>query len=99
MEISSSQLLDAALADLNISQLHPLHKAMLEECCENALANEQGVTDLPTLIYDVRVSFLTSNILMKGTVKAGLGHGDVVNINYRGVETSFDKNSKFIQDL
>lgn len=98
MDITATQLFDAAIADLG-AEVHPLHQAMLEECCENALNNEQGVTDLKSLVMAARVAFLTCNTMLKGTIKAALEHGDTVNLNYRGVQVSFDKNSKYLKEV
>lgn len=98
MKIKVEDLFKAAILDLGVSEIHPLHKAMLEECCENAIENEQGVTDLPTLIYAVRVAFITCNSMMKGTIKAALSEADLVTINYRGLSIHFDSHSPYIQD-
>ena len=70
----------------NISAVHPLHKAILEECCENALANEQSVTDEVQLQYAVHVAFLTSFQVMKGIVRGSLetAHADQATLQYRG---------------
>ena len=90
-------LLQESIKDLKVSELHLLHKAMLEECCENALNNDQGITELPTLVYAVRVAFLTCNNMMKNTINTALQHADIVNLNYRGLHFQFDKSSPFLQ--
>jgi len=89
------ELLDLVLADIKI-ELHPLHRAMFEECCENAVNNEQGITDVDTLVYSARVAFLTCNSMFKNTIKAALEYADVVTYNYRGLSLVIDKNSPLV---
>lgn len=92
------ELLELSVATIGIEIIHPLHKAMLEECCENALANEQGITDKEILVQSVMIAFVTCNSMLKGTIKAGLEHGDIVNLNYRGLSFTIDKESPLIKN-
>jgi len=71
---------------LKLTTVHPLHKAILEECCENALANEQGVTDEIQLQYAVQVAFLTCLRVMQGVVRGSLeaANADQATLQYRG---------------
>ncbi|WP_157886717.1 hypothetical protein [Hymenobacter sp. PAMC 26628] len=45
------ELYARVIEKITVTAIHPLHKAVLEECCENALANKQGVTDEATLLW------------------------------------------------
>lgn len=83
---------------LNLTAVHPLHKAILEECCENALANEQGVTDEAQLQYAVQVAFLTSLQVMQGVVRGSLeaAHADQATLQYRGQTFVIPANSTLL---
>lgn len=97
--MTSIELYNEVIKELPIKDIHPLHKAMLEECCENALENEQGVTDLKTLIFAVHVSFVTCEKALKSTLKASVegfrAYG--VTLNYRGETFSLPLGSVFLQ--
>jgi hypothetical protein len=93
------ELLELSIANFKTENLHPLHQAILEECCENALNNKQGVIDKDTLIYSVRIAFITSNSMLKGMLRAALLKADFVNLNYRGLSFEISKDSPIIQEL
>lgn len=57
------ELYKELLDQLLIKEIHPLHKVIMEECCENALNNPQIVSDTTTLVYAVQVAFLTCTSL------------------------------------
>ena len=57
--MTESELYKNVIGHLNLTEIHPLHKAIIEECCENALANKENINELQTLIFAVQVSFLT----------------------------------------
>lgn len=97
--MTTTDLYNEALKKLPIQEIHPLHKAMLEECCENALKNEQGVTDLKTLIFAVQVSFVTCEKALKATLKTSVqGFGaDGVTLNYRRQTFSLPLESSFLK--
>lgn len=97
--MTTKELYNAVLEELPIQEIHPLHKAMLEECCENALANKQGVTDLKTLIFAVQVSFVTCEKALKATLKTSVESfkADGVTLNYRGETYSLPLESSFLK--
>lgn len=95
--MTPQELYNFTLKDMNVSTIDPMHEAILEECCENAINNREGVTDKETLLHAVRVAFVTCNSMMKGTIKAGLSQGDIVTINYRDRTFTFKEDSEFIK--
>lgn len=84
------ELLKLVLADIEVEP-HPLHRAMFEECCENALANEQGITEAKVLAQVVRVAFISCNSLFKNTILSALESADIISCNYRGLTFTVDK--------
>jgi hypothetical protein len=83
--VNYQDLYNDVVQKLNLTSVHPLHKAILEECCENALANEQGVTDLLSLKQAVYLAFPVALAVMQGVVRGSLeaAHADQVNLQYR----------------
>lgn len=96
--MTADKLYEKVLEKLPIKEIHPLHKAIMEECCENALNNPQNVTDTDILVYAVQVAFLTCNSTLKGTLAASLELADVaqVTLNYRNQTFVIPKNSPLI---
>lgn len=97
--MTADELYKMVVGQLPVEQLHPLHKAMMEECCENALNNPQNVIDPDTLIFAVQVAFLTCNSTLKGTLTASLklANADQVTLNYRNQTFIIPKNSALIK--
>lgn len=97
--MTADELYKMVIEQLPIKEIHPLHKAILEECCENALNNPQNVTDTGTLIYAVQVAFLTCTSTLKGTLAASLelAAADQVTLNYRNQTFIILKNSSLIK--
>lgn len=96
--METKELYQKVLEKLLLNEIHSLHKAMLEECCENALNNEQKVTDLETLIFAVQTAFVSCNKILKETLKNAVENfgADQVNLNYRGQSFSIPKDSNFL---
>ena len=97
--MTAEELYREVIGHLPIEEFHPLHKAMIEECCENALNNPQNITDKDTLIYPVQVAFLTCNSTLKGTLAASLeaANADQVTLNYRDQTFIIPKNSSLLK--
>lgn len=95
--MTKNELYESVIGSLNLNEIHPLHKAMLEECCENALENKQNVEDLETLKFAVQVSFITCLSTLKGTISASLEFADNVKLNYRGQTFNIPKNSNLLK--
>lgn len=70
----------------------------MEECCENAINNSQKLEDKDTLIYVVRIAFLTCDSTLKGTLKGALqcSDADGITLNYRGQTFIIPKNSSLL---
>jgi len=95
--MTKNELYQSVVEELNLNEIHPLHKAIIEECCEGALENKQGVKDLETLKFAVQVSFITCLSALKGTIIASLEFADNVNLNYRGQTFNIPKNSNLLK--
>jgi hypothetical protein len=96
--MTADELYNKVIGQLPIKELHPLHKAMMEECCENALNNPQNLTDNDTLIFAVQVAFLTCNSTLKGTLTASLklAASDQLTLNYRNQTFIIPQNSPLL---
>ena len=94
--MTESELYKNVIGHLNLKEIHPLHKAIFEECCENALANKENINELQTLVFAVQVSFLTCLSALKGTFVASFEYADNVTLNYRGQTFEIPKNSNLL---
>jgi len=95
--MTPQELYNLTIKDLKVSAIHPMHEAILEECCENAINSREGITDKETLLHVVQVAFMTCDSTIKGTIKAGRSQGDIVTINYRNRTFTFKEDSEFIR--
>lgn len=84
--------------DIPLDKIHPLHKAMLEECCENALKNSQKIENKEILKYAVQVAFLTCIETLRGTLKGGLEYADTINLNYRDQSFEITRDSPLLKN-
>jgi len=91
--MTQDELYQSVIGSLGLNEIHPLHKAIIEECCESALENKQNVEDIETLKFAVQVSFITCLSALKGTISASLEFADNVTLNYRGQKFNIPKNS------
>lgn len=98
-KMTTEELYKTVVEQLPIKELDPLHKAMMEECCENAINNPQQVTDKDTLVLAAQVAFLTCNSTLKGTLTASLqlADADQVTLNYREQTFIIPKNSPLLK--
>jgi hypothetical protein len=62
--MTSKELYYRIISQLQLDTIHPLHKAILEECCETALNNKQSDIDEKQLVFGVQLAFLTSNSIL-----------------------------------
>ena len=97
--MTADELYKKVLEQLSIKEIHPLHKAIMDECCENALNNPQNVTAPDTLVYAVQVAFLTCTSTLKGTLAASLelAAADQITLNYRNQTFVIPKNSPLLK--
>lgn len=81
------------------ANIHPLHKAIMEECCENAINNPQKIDDNDTLLYAVRVAFLTSDSALRGILLGAFqsNDADVITLNYREQSFQIKKDSGILK--
>ena len=96
--MTTEHLYNQVLNELGVTSVHPLHEAMLQECCETALANKQDLSDKTLLFLTVKIAFVTSNAMLKGLVNGALEYGDQVTLNYRGQTFNIPKDSKLLQN-
>ncbi len=95
--MTSKDLFRLTLKDLRIDNLHPLHKAMIEECCEKVVEDQQNISDTETLLHAVRLAFIVSNSMFKSMTNALLTQADIINLNYRGINFTIDANSPLLR--
>lgn len=96
--ITPTELFNAVIEKLPIPEIHPLHKAMMEECCENAI-NSNAEKDLETLIPIVHLAMLSCDSLLKGLLKGSLEStdADFVKLNYRNQTFTIPRDSPFLK--
>lgn len=79
--MSEKELYEAVTQKITV-ELHPVFKAILEECCENALqASDLDDEDKPATVL---FAFHTCLRMAQAFVKAGMQHADTITLNYRG---------------
>lgn len=82
-------------------ELSDLHKAMLMECCENAInAKSAGELTDDMRILIVARSLELCNSMIKALIVGAITDlgGDIVNLNYKGQHFKFDRNSTFVKN-
>jgi hypothetical protein len=94
--METNELYNLVIDQIKIANIHPLHKAIMEECCEKALNNKQGVTDKTTLLLSIQVAFLAACSILQGVLKAALELGDQVTLNYREQQFTILRNSSIL---
>ena len=82
------ELKNKFIAEHSVSEVHPLHHLILEECCETALL--VGDHEYSALQTAVSVAFLTCLSGLRSVVEEGLKEYDRVKIVYRGEAFVFD---------
>lgn len=95
--MTKEELYDLVLARVKVINIHPFHKAALEECCENVLQSE-GDHDQETLIYSTILGFGTTIAVVRGMFKGLLTDYDQITLNYRDSEFIIDRNSPLLSD-
>ncbi len=98
-KMTPEELYNSVIDDFPITDLHPLHKAMMEECCETALQSNPEITDKKTLTLAVQVAFLTCNSTLKATLNSSieLADADQVTIDYRNQTFTILKSSNLLK--
>jgi hypothetical protein len=94
------ELYERVIKEIGVEKIHPLHEAMLEECCENIIkADTDNNFDDKTLITSVQLSFIECDKILRETFKATLEslNGDIINLNYRDQNFKISKDSPFLK--
>jgi hypothetical protein len=97
--MNRTELYSLAISGLSVQKMHPVHKAMLEECCERALENDITSVDTSILITSVQIAFLSCHNTLKSVFKgiAQSTETDEIILNYRGQSFQFYKDSSFLK--
>lgn len=84
--MTPTEFYNSILDTLPVAVIHPLHQAILMECCENVLANNQGITDLALLTFGVHTGFLAALAAAKSIIKGAITAADAeqATLQYRG---------------
>jgi hypothetical protein len=93
------KVIDPIKTQLGENVISPLHKAMIEECCERGLEAANDSVEEKELILSVQIGFVTADKALKGLVE-GLQkdqNADTCTINYRGQSFVIDKNLKHLR--
>lgn len=98
--MNKDDLYQSIIEDLPIKVLHPLHKAILQECCENALASNTTNVDKTSLVNIVQIAFLTSNSTLKSTLNSALiaTGTNQITLQYRNQSFIIDEFSNVLKD-
>lgn len=96
--MTPEELYTKVLADFHIEKIHPLHQAMMEECCEQVINNPEKL-DEENMASAVKIAFYTSNETLRGTLRGALeaADADEINLNYRGQSFEIGKDSPLLK--
>lgn len=97
--MTEEELYGSVVGRLSVTGLHPLHRAIMEECCEKVLQGNPEIADEETLIYAVNMAFLTGLSTLKATLNSCYSETDVdlITINYRGQTFKIPKDSNILK--
>ena len=94
--MTPNELYEILLAEAKIAspdkELSTLHKAILMECCEHAVENNENLNN-ETLMVVAATALEVSVAIMAGTVEGALSIGTPAIITYRGVKYRFKKST------
>ncbi len=94
--MTAEKLYQMVIAQFPIKEIHPLHKAIIEECCENAVNEQHHDLETETLIYTVNVSVMSVISTLQASWKGAFEFVDTITLNYRNQTFVIDKNSKLL---
>lgn len=81
--MTSEDLYISVFDSLPIKSIHPLHKAILEEACENVIASKELPLDRSDLILAAKMGFIAGTKTLESVLRAGFEKGDQITLNYR----------------
>jgi hypothetical protein len=70
--MTQEELFEKVQERLPIASVHPLYRAMFEECCENAISNSLESEDDEARILAVLLAFITANSILKSVIGAAV---------------------------
>ncbi|MFP5438967.1 MAG: hypothetical protein ACLGH8_14375 [Bacteroidia bacterium] len=96
--MTSNELYLLVLDKLGNPSVQPLHKAMLEECCEHAVASE--LSEIDSLVLAAQVAFMTCDNTLRATLKASAeaADADKITLNYRNQSFTIDRYSPYLKN-
>ena len=96
--MTTNQLYELVTSKLTIEAIHPLHRAMLEECCEHALASTE--LDTQSMVIGAQIAFLECEKMLRAALKASADglNADEITLNYRGKTFIIKQGSPFLKD-
>jgi hypothetical protein len=97
--MTANYLLQLVLRHIKIEKVHPLHEAMLEECCENVIQSDMDHEKEKLMIGVVILAFTTSESIMRASLKSTMQafDGDQITLNYRNQVFLIQKDSAFLK--
>jgi hypothetical protein len=100
--MTTQELFDKVIEPIKIQlgdkEISRLHKAMIEECCENILKQTNESMSDRDLILSAQMSFVTADNVLRGFIEGLIekNDADTCTINYRGQSFVIDKNLKHL---
>jgi len=101
--MTTEELFDKVIEPIKIQfgdkEISRLHRAMIEECCENTLKVTNDSMSDKDLILSTQMSFVTADNVLKGLIKGLIAKNDAdtCTINYRGQSFVIDTNLKHLK--
>lgn len=98
--MTKEELYTKAIQSLKIKEMHPIHKAILEECCERAIENSTTSLEVDTLLSIIYVAFKTSDTSLRAALSAAkkIGNADQITLNYRGQSFIIQRDSYWLDE-
>jgi hypothetical protein len=89
---NSTELYDAIFNSF-VGDIHPIYKAILEECCKAVFARPPLYTEFPEMARVVMVAFNAATKVLRATMR---DKGDTVELHFRGEDFVFPKGAAFL---
>lgn len=97
--MEANELYDLVLSKLNHPKITPLHSAMMLDCCNNVLKQEQKHEDIETLYSMVIYLVVLNDELIKGILNICIQflHEENVTLNYLDQKIVINKDSNWLK--
>lgn len=96
--MTTKELYKKIMEEFKLEKIHPLHQAIMEECCEHAINNPEKLNERD-LIGAVKIAFYTCNETLRGTLRGSLeaANADQITLNYREQSFIIEKDSPLLK--